>query len=381
MQSASVVIIGAGIGGLAAAVALQRAGVEVQVYEQAESLRELGAGLTLWTNAVKALDKIGLADMLIHIGYSDGGGLIRRADGTVLQSTSQADLKQRYGASNYAVHRIELLRELAEAAGSCVQYNKSFSHYTQNAHRITAHFHDGTSVTADALIGADGIRSTVRQQSLPNSQPRYAGYTAWRAVVEFDHAITQHQWGESWGRASRFGLVPLKHNRIYWFATDTAPAGTHIPAGERLDFLLERFKTWHTPIADIIAATPEQAILQHDIYYIDPLPTWVNGHAVLLGDAAHAMTPDMGQGACQAIEDAIVLAKQISRHETIDGALWVYDDERRRHANHVMRQSRRIGRIAQSGNALLAPLRDTVMRLLPTGMSLRALDTIIGHEV
>ena len=254
-----------------------------------------------------------------------------------------------------------------------INYSKFLVRYSHHDDSIRAHFADGMQVTGDLLIGCDGIYSTVRRQMHPTVQPVYRGYPAWRAIVNFDHENVS--WGETWGRGARFGIVPLSDNRIYWFATANRPAQTP-PSNHRTE-LKSLFADWHYPIPQLIAATADDALLYNDIADLDPLPTWIDGRAVLLGDAAHAMTPNMGQGACQAVEDAAALTVALSTYRSLDDALQAYEDRRLSHASNVVRQSRRIGRVGQLEQWFLVMLRDRLMQFIPSAIALRGFESVL----
>lgn len=369
------IIIGAGIGGLCAGIGLKQVGVNVSIYEQSDEPRAAGAGLTLWANAVHALNRLNLGDS-VQSHALEVKSAIRRADGRVLSALDPDKAQARFGAPVLAVHRVDLMRTLLDHLGDAVHYGKRFDHYETHGDQVSAVFTAGATVTGDLLIGADGIGSAVRQQMHPHATPVYRGYPAWRAVLDYDHARANHTWGESWGRGARFGTVPLSEGRIYWFATANRPANS--PPTDHRQTLESLFNEWHRPIPDLIAATPDDAILYNDIADIDPLATWIDGRAVLLGDAAHAMTPNMGQGACQAIEDAAALTDAIRHETTLDAALTRYERQRLGHTSRIVLQSRRIGQLGQVRHPVMVALRNRTTRLMPEGVSLRALDFVMA---
>ena len=225
---------------------------------------------------------------------------------------------------------------------------------------MTAKFENGREVSGDVLIGADGLRSVVRETLFGNARPNYAGYTTWRAIVPFD--IARLSPGETWGRGKRFGQWGMVHDRAYWYATQTVSEGQGDPPQGRKHGLLDLFRGWHAPIEELIEATDESAILHNDVYDRPALSRWSVGRATLLGDAAHPMTPDMGQGACQAIEDAVILADCLRANPDIPQALRDYEARRIPRTSRVVRESRRAGWIAQWSNPLACRFRATLLR-------------------
>ncbi|MFN8531411.1 MAG: FAD-dependent monooxygenase [Anaerolineae bacterium] len=368
------VIIGAGVGGLCTAIALQGIGVDVSVYEQAEKARADGAGLVLWANAVRALRQLGL-EAAISNSYAGLEGTIRRWDGLVLSRTDAAQWAQIYGAPSIGVHREDLMQVLLPKIQHEVHFGKQFAAYEPQGSGIGVTFADGTHISADLLIGADGLRSRVRQQMQPGTLPVYRGYAAWRGVIPFAHDEVKGMWGESWGRGARFGIVPLVRDRVYWFATANRPANS--PPPDHKAALRSLFGGWHAPISHLIEATPEDRVLYNDIADLPSLSRWVDGRVTLLGDAAHAMTPNMGQGACQAIEDALALREVLRQWADIRQALAVYQATRLAHTRKVVERSRMIGRIGQISHPVLTTLRDHIMRLTPARLTQQQFDFVL----
>jgi FAD-dependent urate hydroxylase len=375
-----VLIIGGGIGGPAAAIALQQMGIAVTVFERTPELREVGAGLSLWPNAVKALDKLGLGGPLRAMGVPNGSAGIRAWDGTPLVQLTASALEQTFGAPTIVVHRADLQTLLREAlAPDTLRLGWEYTGFVQDAEGVTAQFADGQEVRGDLLIGADGIRSATRMQLFGEQPLRYAGYTAWRGVTHFAH--DRLLLGETWGRGRRFGIAPLNQERVYWFATRNAPAGSDAaPDGHKAE-LLRCFRGRHDPIPAVIAATDTTAILHNDIYDLQPLKRWGHGRVTLLGDAAHAMTPNLGQGACQALEDAVALAAGLRTAGHGSTGLRAYEARRISRARAIVRQSWRVGRIAQLEQPLAVGLRNLVFKHMPSGMSMRQFTWLFGHDV
>ena len=378
------IVIGAGIGGLSAAIALRRAGVEALVFERTRELKELGAGLSLTANATKALNGLGLTDALRGIGIPIGVAEIRAWRGEVLSRIPTWQLDEKVGARSAAVHRADLqgalLRELGDEA---VRLGAACRGFEQEGEGVRAFFDDGTEERADLLVGADGLRSTIRRGLLGDGNPRYAGYTAWRAVVApEDELVPAGEAWEVWGRGVRFICTQIGRGRVYWAVSKNAPEGEHdVSTGAAQDALLELCAGWLEPVEELIAATEKAAILRTDIYDRDPVrKRWGKGRVTLLGDAAHPMTPDLGQGACQAIEDAVALVGCLKEREDIEAALSLYEARRSRRTAALVRGSRRVGRIAQLRNPLACRLRDAALKAFPSRLQMKQLEAILGYH-
>jgi 2-polyprenyl-6-methoxyphenol hydroxylase-like FAD-dependent oxidoreductase len=373
-------IIGGGIGGLTAAAALRQAGIEVAVYERTAELREVGAGLILWPNAMQALGMLGghgesprLAEAVRSVSRASGGAALLTWRGErLLEAFPRKLLECEFGEPAAAVHRAELLGVLLRAAGAeIVHLGARCVGFRQEGTGVTARLEDGREIEGDLLIGADGLRSVVRGQLLGETQLRYAGYTAWRGVATFK--LDQDTWFESWGRGARFGAGGLTRERVYWYATANVPKGApDAPEGRRRE-LIERFREWHAPVPALLEATDESAILRTDLYDREPVKRWSEGRVTLLGDAAHPTTPNLGQGACMAIEDAVVLASCLRDHAEIPAALRAYERRRIPRTSAIVRQSRRVGGIGQWENPAACRLRDWFLKRTPARVRLRQL--------
>lgn len=371
------IIVGAGIGGLAAGIALRRGGIEVELYERAGEMKDVGAGLSLWANAIHALDELGLGDAVRALGASYEIAGLRTWNGRVLMQPSP-DLQRRLGVLTIVVHRAELLEALVGAFGSPgVHLGASLERFHQDPEGVTAEFGDGRRARGDVLIGADGLHSVVRAQIHGARPPAYAGYTAWRAVVPF--ATDRVRAGESWGYGARFGLVPMSGGRVYWFATENTPEGGS--CHDEKTYLLRLFHGWHTPVEALIETATAPVILRNDIYDRPVLGRWGEGRVTLLGDAAHPMTPNLGQGACQALEDAVVLARTLLEGGEPAAALRAYEAQRIPRANRIVVQSRRIGTFAQWENRLAVALRQALVSRLSPRLQERELEQVIGYRV
>jgi 2-polyprenyl-6-methoxyphenol hydroxylase-like FAD-dependent oxidoreductase len=278
------------------------------------------------------------------------------------------------------VHRADLLAILQRnIPPDAVRLGKRCVRIAQNGEGVTAEFADGDTAHGDLLIGCDGIRSVVRAQLVGDGAPVYAGYTAYRAVTPFDPARVVA--GEFWGCGARFGIAPLSGGRVYWFATFNAPAGTHDAPETAHARLRTLFGDWFSPIPEIIAATDPATLLHNDIADRPPLARWSFERVTLLGDAAHPMTPNLGQGACQALEDAVVLAACLDGATNLPTALRAYEQRRIARTTGLVRQSRRIGQVGQWQHPLACALRDALARHLLARVQDRQLDQVIGYIV
>jgi 2-polyprenyl-6-methoxyphenol hydroxylase-like FAD-dependent oxidoreductase len=377
----TVAIAGAGIGGLTLAIALRRRGVPVTVLERASELKPAGAGIALGPNAIVALERLGLRSAIVGAGASIGRSAILDSDGRVLGAELDvAALQREIGAPVVALQRTRLHDVLVDAAGpGVVRLGFTVLEYENLGDRIRVISTDGDRVEADLLVGADGLNSSVRAQLVSDGAPKYSGYTSWRGVTPAGAVAPPQRMTESWGRGERFGIVNIGSGEIYWFAVANAEAGG--ADADVREELLARFGGWHEPVAAIVRATPAARILRTDISDRDPIDCWHRGPVVLLGDAAHPMTPNLGQGAGQAIEDAVVLDQCLSAGPTIDAAVRRYEVRRVSRANRLVLASRRVGAIAQWQNAAAVWLRDTGMRLTPASVAISQARRIMQAEI
>lgn len=363
-------VVGGGIGGLAAGLALSRGGWQVSVLERSPETSEIGAGLTLVRNAMVALDALGVASTIRAGGRTESSFGTRTSTGRWLWRFDAATVSDQLGSSTLGIHRATLARILAEALpAGALRSGADVVRLTIGGPKAPAevsYVEQGRPVqlAADLVVAADGLRSRVRSQLWLTTPPVYVGSTAWRAV-------THRRWTRdleaaiSWGPGSEFGSVPLGDGRVYWYGATKAPRGER--SHDEMAEVRSRFGSWHDPIPDLLDATKPSDVLRHDLYQLDAeLPSYVSGRVALLGDAAHAMPPYLGQGAAQALEDAAVLGVCVPADADVMTALARYDAKRRPRSQQIARLSRRVGRCGQQlSHPAAVGSRNIAMRLLP----------------
>lgn len=348
------------------------------VFESAPEIKALGAGLVLAANAVKGLQRIGIADKVIPLGKPLSKFSILTDRGHVLSEGDSSHLNRAFGWSNFAIHRADLHRVLLEELKDVdILSGKKALRTTQDAGQVTIHFQDDTRYSADYVIVADGVHSALRQQLIPGSAPRYAGYTCWRAVVP-NPGLELSSAMEIWGAAGRIGIVPLQNNQIYWFICANARQNDPAMKAMKVADLLRRFQSYHDPVRQLLEAGADATLLWNDIIDIQPIRKYAFDRILLTGDAAHATTPNMGQGACQAIEDAAVLLDIWEHFPEEDPMSLFRRFEQRRVPRNTMivERSWQLGKIAQLDNPFLVALRNGLLPLAPKRMNERQIKTL-----
>jgi 2-polyprenyl-6-methoxyphenol hydroxylase-like FAD-dependent oxidoreductase len=378
------IVLGAGIGGLTTALALAQKGISVTVYEQAPVLNDVGAGIWVAPNGLKVLQTLGLAHNVLA-----NGQLLRsiRVVDTTNRPISVIDgdwVQQQHGFTTVAIHRAALQRILAAPLlSSGIVLGKRWRQYTQTKEGVTVYFEDGTEQTADFAIIADGIHSVGRRHIQPPSSLRYSGQTCWRFVTDYVlPAGEEHTMYEIWAndKGKRVGYSQINDRQVYVYITNLEPAGGHDSLTDLKARLLALCAPFPTIVGELIQAVAAHNIIRTDLFDFKPLKRWTDGNVVLLGDAAHATTPNLGQGACQAIEDAYILADELGKNTT-DIAQAFSNFEKRRIAKtaFITDTSWRLAQVTNT-SGIAKKLLIAMVRLTPQFVNAQQLDKIYSVE-
>lgn len=372
----SVLVVGAGITGLATAVALQQRGYEVSVAESRTDTTT-GAGISIWPNALAALDEIRLGDRVRESGGRVTAGAMRWHDGTWLRRPAADRMIRALGEPLVVIHRTALTEILAGALQpGTVEYGIAVQALDVHDRGVRVRLTDGSTREATAVIGADGVESVVARHLNGPLERRYAGYTAWRGVAEC--TIDPELSGETMAPGMEAGHVPLGADHTYWFATQRAPQGQTSSDGE-LKHLLRTFGNWADPIPAVLAATDPDQVLRNDLYDRAPAHRWARGPVVIAGDAAHPMRPHLGQGGCQGLEDAATLGGLAAREPDLPTAFARFATLRRRRVMAIVRESQFIGRVVNLRPSVLSAAATRATVLVPEFAVTRHLASIAAR--
>jgi 2-polyprenyl-6-methoxyphenol hydroxylase-like FAD-dependent oxidoreductase len=363
-------IAGAGVAGLTSAIALRRRGVETLVLERADAAREIQVGgcIHLWHNGMRGLQRIGLGERILELAGEPAvveRAEFRTAGGRLMYGWSVRDIERRVGAPTVGVRRPDLHRLLLDAAeDGLVRFGERCVGFEQDGDGVTVHLASGREERADVLIGADGLRSVLRAALPGASEPRYAGYVSRQAIARVNTDVAPAGlFRVIWGRGARFLFYRIGAEEVYWEGVSAAPAGEEEDGGRRKEAALERFRGWPAPVEAIVAATESAAIGRADMYDRPPSKQWGTGRVTLAGDAAHAMTNALGQGANQAIEDALVLARCLAEQADPAAALRSYEAERIPRTTRFASLSWSLARASRLRNPAACLLRDSALTI------------------
>jgi FAD-dependent urate hydroxylase len=343
VNNLKVVVIGAGIGGLTVGIALRQAGFQVEIYDKVRSLRPIGAGISLWSNGVKVLNRLGMGAQIAQIGGRMDHMQYRTLSGEILNDIPLQPLIETVGQRPYPVARTDLQQILLDAYGDEIHLGTRCISVEEDAQGITALFEDGTQAHGDLLIAADGIHSGLREYVLGEIyQPKYRGYVNWNGLVSASATLAPpNTWVIYVGNHQRASLMPVAGDRLYFFFdVPLAPGTTTEPEQYRAE-LSQHFADWAEPIQNLISQLDPQKVARLEIRDVGPIDHLVRGRVALLGDAAHATCPDLGQGGCQAMEDGLMLTQYLQTTNLgVEDALKRYEADRKERTSTIVLKAR-----------------------------------------
>ncbi len=372
-----ITIIGAGIGGLTTALTLKQKGCQLTVYESASEIKPVGAGIIMANNAMQIFQKLGIEHRIVKAGNKVSSMKITDEKLTPISIMELSKFERKYGVHNVAIHRGELQKILAEEIGyENIQLSKRLLQIEQND-TIKLTFSDSSVKSSRIVIGADGIKSTVRNRLFNGSEIRDTKQLCWRGVSQITLPTQyQHEAIEAWGKGKRFGFVKISNDKVYWYAV----ANEQLVNQDNVD-LSYLFKEFHSDITKIISEAQPSDIILNRITDLKPTTKWQHKNVCLIGDAAHATTPNLGQGACQAIEDAYTLGQLYSHDKSIENIFAQYEKLRLKKVHRIVNTSWTIGKVAHLENSFAIWLRNTLMRSVPKSANSKQLEKIfdIGY--
>ncbi len=358
-------IIGGGIAGLSAALALQRNNIPCKVYERSPVYKPVGAGIWLAPNAMQVFKAFGIQDDIRQVGNElESFGLMTQK----VEAISAPDLqvvKNTFGTSTIAIHRARLQDVLFnQLKPGTVVFDSEFETLNEDENGYQLHFSNGLKVNSKYILGADGIHSKIRHHLFPTAQKRYCGQTCWRGISspQIPSKYT-HSGYELWGDEIRFGFSPISKTEVYWFAVAKRPENDIEPKIKYKENLLQLFKDFDPFILELLQNTPQEKINRNNIEDLKPMKEWHKGGVLLIGDAAHATSPNMGQGGCQAIEDAYYLDQLVARFGKIEDVFKQFRSIRYKKVNAIVNQSFTLGKIAHWKRG--QGLRNWIMKQAP----------------
>ncbi|MEO9803579.1 MAG: FAD-dependent monooxygenase [Reichenbachiella sp.] len=364
-------IVGGGISGLTTALAFEKLGVEYELYEAAPALNELGAGIWMASNAMQVFGWLGIADEVQGQGMSLEHVEVADQSFRTINTTDQQIIVDALGYSIVSIHRARLQKILFnQLPAEKIHLGMALESIDQEDEKVTANFKDGSTVISNALIAADGIHSVVRNQLFPHSVLRYSGQTCWRGIAKLElPEKLSRSCVETWGNRVRFGISVIGENEVYWFAVAEAASGGKDNQKNLKSKLKQMFKDFAEPVQSILEATPSEKIIRSDISDLKPLDAWSDRRVVLIGDAGHATTPNMGQGGAQGVEDAYYLGQIIKRESDPVRSFQIFEKTRKKKVNQIVSGSRNVGRLAhiEYGRSI----RNFLMRMVPPAMTNR----------
>lgn len=376
-----VAIIGAGIGGLTTAIAMKQAGIDAEIFEAAPELKPVGAGIFMWSNAMQVFQHLGIADEVKRAGLEvDNAWVTDLQQHPISAFHIKEKITSRYGIGNFAMTRFRLQEVLLRHINSeSLHLAKRLRHLEQQQDQVNLSFEDGTTHDADIVIAADGIHSVARNFIDGTCPPRYSGQTCWRGISHFNLPDEYRKqsfeiWGD--GAGLRFGFGQVWENEVYWFSTSCTAEGQKDLPDMRLAYLEKLYADFGSVVRSLINATDPSSINRSDLYDFPRIKNWYKGRLALLGDAAHATTPNLGQGGCQAIEDGWAIAHYLKLHAEPQHAFAAYQHYRYAKAKKVIDLSWTFNNLTNIKQPWLRSMRNAMLRSLPESVSIKMLDPV-----
>jgi 2-polyprenyl-6-methoxyphenol hydroxylase-like FAD-dependent oxidoreductase len=368
-----VLIQGAGIGGLTLAIALQQRGYKVLIVERADELSEVGAGIWMAPNAMQVFDRLGFAEKVIEAGWNIDLLRLQDSKSGDIQTTNMSAIAKQFGFETIALHRGVLQRLLHEQLqANCVRFDCEIDAVKQTGDHVLINLSDGSSCSATIVVGADGINSQLRRLIGLGGEKRYSGSSSYRAIARGAHILTpeaEHDAYEIWAKSCRVGFSKINADDFYWYMTFNAVAGEVASPDERRAHAETLFRTQFPQWIDLLHKTLTQDILRTDISDLKPLAHWSSGRVGLIGDAAHATTPNLGQGGAMAVEDALALAESLDECGLGEAAWKRFEQLRRNKVEWTVSTSWSIGKVCHVGNPLFRFLRNAALKSTPASVT------------
>ena len=368
-----IAIIGGGIGGLTTAIALQKLGINCSVYERSSEFKEVGAAISLWPNALRVFQELKILDDVLEKCGEIKEAYIKTSTGKILAHSTPA-----YDLPAICTHRADLLNALLKQLPSQILHLEyDLQDFSQDKDYVRVRFKNGKEIQAKLIIGADGINSLVRKKVIGDGAPMFRGYNIWRGIAALP--LNQGYGSETLGRGNRVGIVPIRENLFGWWATANEDLGQGDEPEETQNKLKRIFNDWHFPIPQLFGNSPQ--IIKNSLVDRKPVRGWSKGNAILMGDAAHPTTPNLGQGACIAIEGAYILSKCLYKYGISAKAFQTYEDIHFPRTKDINKNSLLLGQLGQWENPLATSIRNLLFYLQPEKAELRVLDKYFNYDV
>jgi 2-polyprenyl-6-methoxyphenol hydroxylase-like FAD-dependent oxidoreductase len=369
----SISIIGGGIGGLTLGNVLKQHNIDFRIYESAQEIKPVGAGIAMAGNAMQIFDRLSLKEKIENAGTKMHALIITDENLKTISKTDVLKLESKYNVCNIAIHRAELQKVLSENISENIILNKRLSRIDKKEnYHLT--FEDKTEIESEIIFGADGVKSLVRNQILRSGEIREAQQKCWRGILTTEISEKySHNAYEMWGKGKRFGFVKIKENMLYWYALVNEKFYS-----QDID-LMKTFEEFHPDVLEMIEKTSKENIILNDIIDLKPLEKWTAENLCLIGDSAHATTPNMGQGGCQAVEDAYIIGKLLENEKDWNKIFHQFEKIRKSKVNHIVKTSWTLGKVAQWEK--FTGLRNLVFRNMPESVNQKQMEKILKLEL